>query len=459
MAEVKSDEVPRKTRDLFEKATAAVERNNLDYGITMLLAILDEEPRLLQARRLLRAAQIRRFRDKGSDNALGHALSTLKGVGGLIGATLEKNPPRALSKAERLMSIDPFNPPFYNRLAAAAEAADLPEVALHTLEMVRESNPDNIPLLRWLARLHQQMGQTAEARACLEHVVTLRPQDPQAIKALKDAQAEETMEQGRWTQATSYRYVMKDAGEAKRLEQQSKAVKTGSDLDALIEEMKGKVEAEPGNVNYQRALADYYARAEQFDEAEQVLEKALKQSGGGDPQIDRALSNIRVRRFDRAIAELREAGKSEEAAKVEEEKTAFIFSDAEDRVRRYPNDLQFKYEYGVLLFERDQVNEAIQQFQLSQRNPQRRVRSLYYLARCFAKKGQFDIAAEQLSRAVSELNLMDETKKDVVYELGLVYEQMKKPDKAMECFKEIYAVDIGYRDVAKRIEKGYPAGA
>ncbi|MCZ7592772.1 MAG: hypothetical protein M5U15_11785 [Kiritimatiellae bacterium] len=117
--------------------------------------------------------------------------------------------------------------------------------------------------------------------------------------------------------------------------------------------------------------------------------------------------------------------------------------------------MQFKYEYGVLLFERGMTNEAIQQFQRSQQNPQRRIRSLYYMALCFKAKQQLDIAAEQLERAASELQILDDTKKDIIYELGSVYEVMGENAKAEDLFKEIYAVDIGYRDVAAKIEKSY----
>jgi hypothetical protein len=50
---------------------------------------------------------------------------------------------------------------------------------------------------------------------------------------------------------------------------------------------------------------------------------------------------------------------------------------------------------------------------------------------------------------------MDEMKKEVVYNLGLVYERMGNADKAIACMKQIYEVDYGYRDVAQRVESSY----
>ena len=92
---------------------------------------------------------------------------------------------------------------------------------------------------------------------------------------------------------------------------------------------------------------------------------------------------------------------------------------------------------------------------MPQQNPQRRIRSLYYIARCFKQKQQYDIAAEQMEKAAAELQVLDDTKKDILYELGTLYEAMGKPDRAAVLYKEIYSVDIGYRDVAAKIETSY----
>jgi len=74
---------------------------------------------------------------------------------------------------------------------------------------------------------------------------------------------------------------------------------------------------------------------------------------------------------------------------------------------------------------------------------------------CFKQKGQFDLAAEQLEKAAAELPVLDSQKKDVLYELGLVLEATGASDKALEHYKTIYQADIGYRDIAAKVEKVY----
>jgi tetratricopeptide (TPR) repeat protein len=118
--------------------------------------------------------------------------------------------------------------------------------------------------------------------------------------------------------------------------------------------------------------------------------------------------------------------------------------------------LQVRFDYGMLLFEREQINEAIQQFQLAQRYPRNRLRALYYLGLCFRDKQQLDLAREQLEKAAAELTTMNELKKDIFYELGGILERMGNFQEAADLYyKAIYQVDIGYKDVAAKIEAAY----
>ena len=67
----------------------------------------------------------------------------------------------------------------------------------------------------------------------------------------------------------------------------------------------------------------------------------------------------------------------------------------------------------------------------------------------------YDFAAKTLSDAAAELTLMDAVKKDVVYNLGLVFDKMDDKEKSIACMKQIYEIDYGYRDVAARVEGSY----
>lgn len=457
MEEITLDQIPRKTRDLYEKAMSALERGNAGYALDMLKQVIDVEPRFSLGRKNLRIAQVKALLAT-KPNAMTHQMASLKGTFTLMGAQgkLKKDPKAALEGAEKLLALDPLNLPFLKFFAQAAEAAEMPELAVQTLEIARPYYAKDVEFLRLLARLYIATNQPGGAKDCYAAVAELLPNDQVAIKNLKDAAALDTMKAGGWNDMKSdFRSKLKDKKEAILLEQQAKSVKGDSDIDTLIASRLMEIQREPQNMNFRRALADLYVRAERFDDALKALAEATKAAGRSDPQIERTTSLIKVKKLDAAIAAAKEAGDEAAAAAKEQEKAAFLYDDAVDMVKRYPNDLQFRYELGYQFYLRKQHNEAIEEFQLAQRNPQRRTRALYYLARCFQEKGQPDIAFEQLQKAASELTLMDETKKDVVYEMGVLAEQMGRKDEAIAFFKEIYSVDIKFRDIAQRIESSY----
>ncbi len=456
MEEITLEQVPRKIRDLYEKAMAALERGNAGYALDMLKQVIAVEPAFLLARKNLRVAQVKAF-IAGKPTAMTHQMASLKGTFTLMSAQgkLKKDPKGALAGAEKLMELDPLNLPFLKFFAQAAEAADLSEIAVQTLEIARPYFAKDVAFLRLLARLYIQTNQPAGARDCYAAVAELLPNDQTAIKNLKDAAALDSMKSGGWEQKGSFREKLKDKKEAILLEQQAKSVKGDSDVDTLITERLRDIQREPQNMNFRRALADLYVRAERFDDALQALNDATKAAGRSDPQIERTVSHIQAKKFDNAIAAAKAAGDEAAAAAKEQEKATFLYEDAVQMVKRYPNDLQFRYELGYQFYLRGQFNEAIEEFQLAQRNPQRRTLALYHLALCFTQKGQLDIAFEQLQKAASELTLMDETKKDVVYQMGVLAEKMGRQGEAVAFFKEIYSVDIKYRDISQRIETSY----
>jgi hypothetical protein len=46
-------------------------------------------------------------------------------------------------------------------------------------------------------------------------------------------------------------------------------------------------------------------------------------------------------------------------------------------------------------------------------------------------------------------------KREIIYNLGLVYEKTGEKEKSLSCMKQIYEADYGYKDVATRVEGSY----
>lgn len=460
MEELTLESLPKSARDFFNRGFTALERGNTDYAIEMLSACVAESPRFVRAWKFLRAAEVKRARKKTS-STLTQLIDTVVRMPTLLsamGLLKSGKAEAAMMMAERLLRDDPENSKYGMLFARAAAKANLPDVAIMTLEITRDGNPDNISVLSWLGSFYQKSGRMRSARECFEHLCEISPNDPSALKQLKDAMALDSMSSDGWEKSVesggSFREMLKDGDEAALLEQGAKSAKSDTGTDALIADMKQKMESEPQNINYRRGLANLYLQKREFQTAIAILEEAVKLNPG-DPELERSVTSARLRYFESQIEALRNAGDEAGAADMEQQSLQYRFDDLQSKVERYPNDLQLRYEWGVMLYENEYINEAIQQLQLAQRSAKNRVLSLYYLGLCFRSKKQYDVACRQLEAALKELPVLDANKKKVLYELGEIADLMEDPKKAAEFFMQIYQADISYRDVAERIESSY----
>jgi tetratricopeptide (TPR) repeat protein len=461
MAEVKLNDVSRQLQNLFDKGLNALTSGNLPYALDLLNAVIEQEPAFLEARRALRLGCIKQASAR-KVGALGRKLAETAKMPAFMGAqrSLKSgNLLEALTQSEKLLQDDPFNLKYALLFAEAAAASGIPEAGAMTLTFVSDNSPGDPKVLTAVGGYYASIGDSSNARQCYEQVCVLRPDDPDALKRLKDIMAVDSMASDGWDEMRrtkgSFRDVLKDSDEAASLEREKKSVKSDRDADSLIDEARRRIESEPKNINYYRALAKVYAQQLRYPEAIETL-KAAVAINPGDPELDRAVGDTHVEGLDWRIKTLeKEGAPEEEILAVRQERVEFVFADLQDRVERYPNDANLRFDWGCMLFENDYFNEAIQQFQSAQRSARNRVQSLYYLGLCFKAKGQHDMAIDQLTSALAELLVMDATKKDVLYELGTISELRGDSAAALLHFKEIYQADIGYRDVAAKVESGY----
>ncbi|HET7537780.1 MAG TPA: tetratricopeptide repeat protein [Candidatus Didemnitutus sp.] len=124
-------------------------------------------------------------------------------------------------------------------------------------------------------------------------------------------------------------------------------------------------------------------------------------------------------------------------------------------VRQYPKDPVGRMQLANKLREAGQCDSAIVHFQVAATSPGTRAAALLGLGRCYADKGQLDLAIIQLESAKAEVKEMGSTKKTILYELGCCHEAEGHLDQAIQEFKVVYQTDPGYRDVADRINRHF----
>lgn len=455
-------DIPQNIKNLHSKALAALERNNADIAIDILFRCVEQAPAFSAARRNLRLAEIGRYKARGGAKALDNlfapitaALAKLK-IKALIKAGKKE---QALVEAEKLLLQNPIHLSLVELFAETAIEAGYPEDGMMTMELAREHmSGSNLKVIEKLGRLYYKVKNYRKARECLAIVHRAHPNNAEIRHMLKDSEALATLDSG-WTDAAesgNFRDVLANKEEAVKLEQQSKMVKTANDADAIINDARKKIEAEPNNVNYYISLANTFMQQKRYQEALETIDSARKVVGA-DPELDRRYSTAKIAKFEADIEAIKASSGDAAAADLEAERDQYIFDDIAERVTRYPNDQHLRYELALQYFKYDHLDDAIQQFQIAQKNPKDKVSSLYHLAICFRKKGLYDLAVSQLEEAIELIPSMTTEKMDIYYLLGEIALEEKRLDDAAKYFKEIYKVNVGYRDIAKHIENIYAA--
>jgi tetratricopeptide (TPR) repeat protein len=459
MADKNSGNINRLANDFYQKAIQAVERGNLDYAIEMFIQCLNIEPGYTKARRNLRATQMKKTESAGGFKRMlvGTKLQPLLAKAKMA---VQKNPTEAMSFAEQALTEDPKNGQALMTLAEAAEVAQLPETVVQTLETYTRLHPKDTKALHWLARAYITTGQNDLSRETYDRILQVNPNDFEAQQGAKDATAKGAMSGGGWEGEGSFRDNLKDKDESIALEQQSRVVRAEDMVANLIKEKLEALSKDPENPAIQRELGKLYAQNENFDEALRYLEALFAKEGGTDPSLEREIGDTKVKRLETQLNAKKKqletnpasaAALQNEITTLETDLDKLKLTEAERLVERYPNDLMYRFDLGVLYMKAGKIDNAIEQFQKSRGQPQRRVASLNYLGQCFQQMGLHDVAADQYLEAIKELPTMDGLKKDLIYNLGCAYEAMGNQEKATEEFKKIFVVDIGYRDVKDKI--------
>jgi tetratricopeptide (TPR) repeat protein len=375
------------------------------------------------------------------------------------------NPVEAMSFIEQILCDDPKNGSALLLLAEAAENASFPETTVQTLEFYTKLHPRDTKILHWLARSYSVVQRFELARDTYDRILKMHPNDFEAQKGLQDAIAHGAMQKGGWEDAQSYRDVLKSEKESAVLEKEGKVVRAEDMIESLIKENLEKLAKDPKNPVIERELGKLHGQKGDFDTALKYLETIFNAEGGSDPSLEEEISQVRASRIEAKRNALKDqlASKPANAAELEKQITdleqeyeKLLLTNAKRLVERYPNDLLYRYDLGALYFKTHNFEGAIEQFQKSAGQPQRRVASYNYLGQCFHGLGLYDIAVDQYIKAAEESPTMDPLKKEIVYNLGLTYDAMGQHDKAIAEYKKIASVDFSFRDVREKITRKPP---
>jgi tetratricopeptide (TPR) repeat protein len=466
-------ELSSEGRGLYTRAKAAAQSKNYDYTISLMQALLKDEPLFLEGRRFLRAVEIQKYKALSGFNRqmLGMKLSTATMK---LGGAAKKEPNAQLIQAEEVLALDPFHPKANALVGEAGAKLGLPEFRAFAYETLAQelgegkAKASDRAVLHTLADTYMELRDYQKAEKTYSRILEIDPRDGDALSGLKNASAAHTSKSGGWeTAGADYRNALKNKQESIDLEQASKVVKSTEAIDEQIRINLGKHEADPASPIHARNLAQLFLQKNDLANAILFYEHAFEMGGRIDPSIEKIIGDLKLKKAEEELSRLSVGQEDEEAnpelqtqrltamAEKQKEIIDVRLAQAQARVRAHPNEGQYHYEFGEALYKSGQYKRAGEELQFALKQPSVRYQAMNYMGLSFMKRGMLDFAIKQLAGAESELPVMDDLKKEIVYNLGLAYEANTQADKALDQWKKIYEVDMGYRDVAERVEASY----
>lgn len=442
---------------LVERARIEAGRRNHDGAIVYYLQGLAVDPNSRDARRGVREAELKKFEHMYPSGLV----RFLTGIGprmGLFFASLGKNRVKRMEALEKVLATDPRNAELGMRLGAEAEASNSPTAAAAAYEGVLLGNPEHVGAMIRLGRALQALGEISEALEILEKAVALAPRDQEAQRLRKDLSALGYAKDAGFATARTTYDLLRDKDQAKKHEAAQKIVRAEEDQEARVKAAREAAAKAPSDPAVLSDLGVAEAALRNYGAAEAALEKACSLAPD-DVAIRTRLGDVRIGRADRDLAEAQARASSGDATAkaaltgIAKKRLGTMIVEYRERVRTHPTDLAVRFALARHLEESGEYDEAVAEYQQSVRDPRRRPDSLGGLGRCFLAKGMFELAAKQLEKALEEAGSTGgERSKQLLYDLATVKEKQGDPARAREFLARIYEVDIGYQDVAARME-------
>lgn len=463
--EIKDDvpqhHLPANLNKLFLKAESAMELRNWGYAVSLLQAILAKEPGFLQGRRQLRLAAIKDNEGKKGVKLGAEALKVLR-----MQSQVKKDPTGVIVALEKdVLSSDPYNPQGNELLYEAAIVAGLPMTAGFALETVIQGNPDNLKFYHKLGDFYMERDAYDKAAEIFGQVSEKDRTDLQASKKYKDATAKGSIASQKWDSDGDWRDLLKDKDASADLESKGRAAMTQEMLQAQADNLMQEYAKDNNNLEVSKKLARTYEELEQFETALQFYEWAHHLSSK-DPALEKSVAKMRETVNKKHLADLKafidenpEHPDIEQykAQLIEAEKTQIdgLIAESQARVDRNPTDAELRYELGERLMRGEKHRDAIKHLQQAKTSPNLRIKVMNMLGLCYEKMNMTDLAVSQYQEAIKELQIMDDTKKELLYNMALLHHKLDQKTEYLESLKQIYAVDYGYKDVAERVEGSY----
>ena len=229
--------------------------------------------------------------------------------------------------------------------------------------------------------------------------------------------------------AELYEHTVQEVTSEDFVEEEILAPTYESDLDKEIESLSFYIENEYFDLASRtiNELRERFGQHSELDEIESRLKIAISNQTNGSKRLD--------------IAEIRNEFGIDEIEVIDD------------------SDYDTHYQMGIAYQEMGLLEEAIREYQdaIALVRPNDGTRRFFQcanlLGHCFIQNSMANLALTWYQRALETVDLNDDEKQGIWYELAHAYEAEGDVENAGRYFEQVYAENVDYRDVGERIKK------
>ncbi len=427
-------------------------RRNWDFAVEVYQHLLEIDPDQAEARAGLRQAYRKRFEAKKGGSKL------LRAIGGAAPLALAKTLRKAgrheaCAKAlESFLATSPLDSEANLLLGRSLEDAGHSRSALAVYEFLAEIAPESPEGLKRAGAMSWKAGDPRKALEYYERALRADPRDQEALKARKDLAADIALHKGRYETVEHSREHIRDKDEARALERVQRRHLSEEDLAAERTRLEERYAQSPSDPDVMIELAGVLERLREFEVASELIDRALSYRKDSFDLLCRS-GDLKSKVLKKQVARADKSGDAAGAARLEAELVALEIDDFKKRVEVHPGDAGLRLQLARRLMRRDELDAALSELQKANADPRLRREALFLMAQCFQRKGFTDLARKEYQHALEGVLDLDERAKEIVYNLGLLAEAEGRRDEARAHYIRIFEVDIGYRDVAAKMEQ------
>jgi tetratricopeptide (TPR) repeat protein len=434
----------------LEQAADAAKRRNYAMAVKIYGQVLQIQPDFGEARAGLRKVLYQKVAQKPASKVtavlLGGPHLLFGGLLRLLGQHAS-----AARAYERYLAHDPLAEGVNLRLGTSLQRAGFKRSALAVFAAYGEHQPRCLEACRAAGALFQEQGKFPEALAMYEAALKVDPRDQESLKARKDLAAEGALRSTGIDKAGSSRDLIKDKEQQRQLERQDRLQLSAAEIETELTELEQKLQDTPQDAKLLRRTARLREMAKDLAGALDLVEQLLRVQPG-DAEVQELAADLRIRLQEQMV---QKAEKSGDQAAAERARAALVqmrVGEARRRVERNPADLGARFDLGSGLLAAGDVDAAIAELQQAVKDPRKKNEALFALGRAFQKKNLPELALGQFDKALQAAG-SGVLAKEALYEMGGICQGLGKREDALRHYTRILEQDIGFRDVARKVEQ------